>query len=663
MTTRDKTLSTNQAGYLPEVDGLRGLAVLLVVLYHAGIFFTGGFIGVDVFFVISGYLITSILLRDIFADRFSILNFLERRLRRIFPAVSAMVIFTLAIGALGLLKSDYEKFGRSVVAHCFLWSNIFFKNAAGDYFSTPPSHTLLHTWSLSVEEQFYLVFPVLLTLFLVSTGKNHGLLKWLFVLLIFINLLVVILMLQNPKNQRTFFYFTQSRAWEFLCGSLVSVLPRTWQPRRAWERDTIALLGLTCILLPGWLYTKNTLFPGAAAIPPCLGTAAIIWSNLRNPEGRTVDPPTKVGRFLAQRPLLATGLISYSLYLWHWPVLVFFHYGWNDFSKAAWPARLAPVLIAFVLAFLSWRFVETPFRERRLAGSRKAMFICTATVTILLCALGGLISTTAGLPFTRDRLADLNSEASKDWPDRYYVSTAEIESGRVPTLGSSATDSTVRLLVWGDSHSWCAASALADWCRARGFTGEIIAYGGTPPVVDAVFKSKGLEEKAPVWAEAVLRHIRTAGVTDVCLCGFWSLYEELDAALLEKAMRLTIARLTGAGCRVWVLMDAPSLKVDVPRLLARSNWVIGADLHGEWRQTSEIHERNNRVLYQLSRENLGAKFIDPAPHLLDPETSLYRAEKDGVSLYTDNSHLTKRASKLLLGPLFEENLSMPANNF
>lgn len=656
---RDNTLSTDRVGYLPEIDGLRGLAVLLVVIYHAGVFFTGGFVGVDVFFVISGYLITSILLREILASQFSIIAFFERRLRRIFPAAATMIFAALATGAFCFLKSDYETLGKSVVAHCFLWSNVFFKNVAGDYFSASPSHALLHTWSLSVEEQFYLVFPLFLALLLIPNAKRHPMLKWLFAVFIFMNLFVCVLALQNPKNQRAMFYFTQSRIWEFLCGSLIAVLPRNWWLRSAWTREATAFVGLACILLPALFYSKGTTFPGFTAVPPCFGASAIIWSNLRDPSAWFPEPPTKVGRILAQRPLLATGLISYSLYLWHWPVLVFFHYGWNNFNSVDWPARLAPVLIAFALAVLSWRYIEKPFRERQVAITRRAMFTWAGTGTILLCALGGLANTASHLPFARDRLVTLNSDAAKDWPDRYYVSTADIESGRIPKLGSHSTGTNVRFLLWGDSHSWCAASALDDWCKARGVAGEIIGYGGTPPVMDAVFSSDGLREKTPLWAEAVLRHIQTSGVTDVCLSGFWSLYEELDAVLLENALRVTIKRLTEFGCRVWVLMDQPCLEVNVPRLLTRNSWIINGALHGQWRQTSEMHHKKNSVMYQISRENLGATFMDLSHSLLDFETGFYRVEEDGVSLYIDPNHLTKRASKLLLGPLFDEKLIIP----
>jgi peptidoglycan/LPS O-acetylase OafA/YrhL len=657
----DNTLYIGKTGYLPEIDGLRGLAVLLVVIYHAGIFFSGGFVGVDVFFVISGYLITSILLREILDSRFSIIAFWERRLRRILPAAGTMVLAAVATGALCLLKTDYEMLGKSVFAHCFLWSNVFFKNVAGDYFSASPSHALLHTWSLSVEEQFYLLFPLFLALLLIPKAERHSILKWLFVAFIFINLLACMLALQNPKHQRAVFYFTQSRIWEFLCGSLIAVLPRNWCLRSALAREAAAFVGIACILLPALFYSKSTTFPGLAAVPPCLGAAAIIWSNLRDPSAWQPEPPTKVGQILVQRPLLATGLISYSLYLWHWPVLVFFHYGWNDFNSIDWPARLAPLLIAFALGALSWRYIEKPFRERQLAVTRRAMFIWAGTGTILLCALGGLANTTSQPPFARDRLVTLNSEAAKDWPDRHYVSIKDIESGRIPKLGIHSSGTNVRLLLWGDSHSWCAASALDDWCKARGVAGEIIAYGGTPPVMDAVFRSDGLREKTPPWAEAVFRHIQTSRVTDVCLSGFWSLYEEFDAVLLENALRVTIKRLTEVGCRVWVLMDQPCLEVSVPRLLTRNHWIISGALHGQWRQTSEMHHRKNSVMYRLSQEDLGATFLDPSGSLLDLETGLYRVEEDGVSLYIDPNHLTKRASKLLLAPLFDEKLIIPIN--
>lgn len=645
------------SSYRPEIDGLRALAVLSVVFYHAGLSCSGGFVGVDVFFVISGYLITALLLRDIRAGQFSLAGFWERRVRRIFPAAVAMILATLVVGAFLCLKGDYEKVGRSALAQSFMWANVFFKNEAGDYFSQVASHPLLHMWSLAVEEQFYVIFPLVLLLFSRSIVRRPAVLKWVILVFIGISLAVVVVMLMTPKNQRSLFYLMHPRAWELLCGALVAAFPPNWALRRAWAREWVTGLGVAGIVLPVWLYSKTTLFPGLAALPPCLGTAAIIWANQRAQADRAGGPPSWLGRILALRPLVWVGLISYSLYLWHWPVLVFAHHGWNDLSELSWATRFGPVVIAVGIAALSWRWVELPFRELRVASSRRAMFIWAALGTGLVCALGGVVVLSDGQPLPRSTVAQLNDTAMTDWPDRHYVSVAEIEAGRVPRFGSHLPNAPVRLLLWGDSHSWCAGTALAEWCRVRGCAGEIIAYGGTPPLIDAVFMTSGMDKKTPVWAEAVLKHVQHVGIKEVVLAGYWSRYEELDAALLEKALRATIARFTAVGCRVWVLLDVPTLDVNVPRALTRSPWPLAANSHGDWRQTVEQHHQKNKVLYRLADEGLSAGWIDPARFLLDPQTGRYRADVDGVSVYVDNNHLTKRGARLVLLPVF--NAALP----
>jgi hypothetical protein len=283
------------------------------------------------------------------------------------------------------------------------------------------------------------------------------------------------------------------------------------------------------------------------------------------------------------------------------------------------------------------------------------MFTWAAVGTGVVCVLGGLVALTGGLAaLPRSSVAQLNDVAMTDQAHRYYVSVKEIEAGRVPRFGSKLPDAPVRMLLWGDSHSWHAVPALDEFCSSRRVAGEIVSYGLTPPLLDAVFMTSGMDEKTPAWAEAVLKHVHAVGIKDVVLAGFWSAYEERDAALLEKALRTTIARFSAVGCRVWVLMDVPTLNVNVPRVLTRCSWPLEVDSHAAWRQTVEQHHQKNKVLYRLAEEGLTAGFIDPARYLLDPQTGLYRAAHEGVSLYVDNNHLTNQGSRLVLLPVFTE---------
>ena len=348
--------------YRPFIDGLRAVAVLAVLFFHADLGCGGGYVGVDVFFVISGYLITGLILKDMRRGEFRIVSFWERRVRRILPAVAFIVLSSLVAGWFLLLPQGFKELGESATAQTMLVSNIYFwiKSWIGaDYFAPPAEvKPLLHTWSLSVEEQFYLLFPFLLIalgrmsrnsrvpaillLAGVSFGASVGCSYWC------------------PTAN---FYLLPTRAWELLIGAFLAAVSAQRLPS-VWLTESLCSVGLLAVLCAVFFYGRSTRFPGLAALLPCGGTALIIWAN--------GEKLTRVGRVLASRPLVFIGLISYSLYLWHWPMLVFARY-WSA-GPLPRTQRLLLLLASVMFAFLSWRFVETPFRKRRILKSRVQIF-------------------------------------------------------------------------------------------------------------------------------------------------------------------------------------------------------------------------------------------------------------------------------------------------
>jgi peptidoglycan/LPS O-acetylase OafA/YrhL len=342
------------------VDGLRAVAVLLVVGRHLRVsWLSGGFVGVDVFFVISGYLISSMIVPEVRGGAFSLVGFYERRVRRIVPALIVMLAVSAGLAWRYLLPTEMVGFARSLVGALFGFSNVVFWSWAG-YFDGPNElKPLLHTWSLGVEEQFYLVFPLLLLatrwtssdglrrLIWGVTGVSLGAACWMTWYL--------------PADG---FFFAPLRAWELLFGIVVALgyVPAI---RGAVGRNVAAVAGLGMILASGLLYTAKTPFPGVAAIPPCLGAALVIWA-----EG------SWVGRVLGFRPLVFVGLISYSLYLWHWPVQVFWDYAHlldgrreNDWRGIGWVFG-----ISMGAAVVSWALVERPVRMGTMRPGRRALF-------------------------------------------------------------------------------------------------------------------------------------------------------------------------------------------------------------------------------------------------------------------------------------------------
>jgi len=375
------------SGYRPDVDGLRTIAVTAVVIYHAfpGSL-TGGYVGVDVFFVVSGFLITSVIVDDLERGRFSIVDYYGRRARRILPALIVMVLAGLAVGAIILFPGDFQDLARSTAATALFLSNVWFWLDRQDYFADAVEFApLLHTWSLAVEEQFYIVAPLLLALVL-RHGRGPAI-----VAMSAICAAALALSAATSAGSHGFaFYLPLTRAYELGLGALLALVPasRLSLPRSA--REAAAASGLAMIIVAVFAFDGATVFPGVAALLPCVGTALVIAAGS---QGQTV-----VGGLLSLGPLVFVGLVSYSWYLWHWPVLAFtrVHLGTVDLPPSV---ALSAVAGSFGLAVLSWRFVEQPFRRRRgVIAPGTGAFAASAAGIAALVAAAAMVELGGGLP-------------------------------------------------------------------------------------------------------------------------------------------------------------------------------------------------------------------------------------------------------------------------
>ncbi len=367
--------------YRSDVDGLRALAVIPVLLFHIGIS-TGGFVGVDIFFVISGFLITSLIVREQAAGGFSIAGFYERRVRRIAPALLLVLATFLVLSIFALAPSDRENLGKTTLLALASISNFHFAFDV-DYFRRGADvQPLLHTWSLGVEEQFYLVFPLLVT-FLARRRVSMPLVFWgLFALSLAFSSYGAL------NNSTADFYLLPSRAWELLTGSLLAIgaVPKVTSRL---GREALGLVGLALVAGSVLLINGLTPFPGIGALAPCLGAAALIHAG--------VSGPNLASRLLSLKPMVAVGLISYSLYLWHWPILTFQRMGWTFFpydSKIG--AGIVVIGLSVIASWLTWRFVEQPFRGKRMP-TRKVMTIL-GVAALAIAALATVLFATKGLP-------------------------------------------------------------------------------------------------------------------------------------------------------------------------------------------------------------------------------------------------------------------------
>lgn len=645
-------------GYRPDVDGMRALAVVIVVLYHAGIVCRGGFVGVDVFFVISGYLITHLLLRDFKEGRFSMAQFWERRVRRIFPAMFCMVLATFVAGLLLPSPSDLAEMGRVVVAQSLMSANWYYLGLGLDYFTDPGFQPLLHMWSLAVEEQFYLLFPLLLW-----GGRRYFFGRpnrlWIWMLAGFVGSLGLAVV-WLPKNSAAVFYGSPTRAWEILGGALLAAGPAAWFRAGRWLRELSAWAGLLAILVPVRLYSDDTLFPGLAAVPPCLGAMALIWANSAGPASTvgSAGTLTLVGRVLAWRPVVFVGAISYSLYLWHVPVFAYLHYCEPAPKVLPLLYKVIPIAVSFVLALISWRWIETPFRQKRFLADRRALFCSAAAGTLLLLAAGAGTAAFGGFPSRMPSLVIANDAVP---PEPFFgtqVSADEIKVGQIPRIGRAGPGARPEVLLWGDSHAKHTVPAMDSLLLAHGIAGEVITFNGIAPIRSSYLFNRVEGSDSPTWFDATLGHIRESGIRHVVLVARWSLYlKKGNGQRVETELRQVIEQLNALGCRVWILLDTPSYRVSVPRVLMCELFPAGwGPPRGEWRRTEAAHIAENATLYDLAASNLAAQFLDPAAGLLDPSTKTYRVESEGVSLYRDKDHLSESGALRVLLPVLEETL-------
>jgi peptidoglycan/LPS O-acetylase OafA/YrhL len=429
--------------YRPDIDGLRAIAVLPVLLYHAGVAgFSGGYVGVDIFFVISGFLIASIITKDIELKRFSFLSFYERRMRRIFPALFAVALFCVAAATILFEPKDFIQFGKSLLAMAAFISNLFFWRQAGTegYFGFSSVLALLHTWSLSVEEQFYIFFPVSLIL-LRRWAKGYASNCLLFV----IAASFAVSAWEAIYRPFSAFYLLAPRAWELLIGAFLAMQPMPPLNGRV-VRELAGIAGLGMIAYAIVAFDRQTDFPGLNALFPCLGAWLIIYAGK--------DGASYVKTLLSLSPLVFIGVISYSLYLWHWPIIIFSK---HFFVRALSDKETVIVLLCSLLAgFISFVFIESPFRRKESAVSRRQVYGFGIAASIVSITLGFLIYWYQGFPQRHDettsQIVMKNSTRKSDYDRRCGNFSADVHTIADMDLCKIGSETSHDVLFWGDSQ-------------------------------------------------------------------------------------------------------------------------------------------------------------------------------------------------------------------
>ena len=628
--------------YRPDIDGLRAVAVLSVVLFHAGVpGLTGGYVGVDIFFVISGYLITTILLQDQ-----SIIRFYQRRARRILPALFAVLAVVLLLGTALMLPHDLTAMAKSAAATIAFLSNVWFWRQS-DYFAIATElWPLLHTWSLGVEEQFYIVFPIVVR---IARRLPRPWLAALFALLALLSFAMSVYGIQHVKTTLVF-YLSPTRAWELLVGSILAtgVLPSL---RGRGLRSLLALAGLVAVVLPVFLYGRDTEFPGTMALPPVLGAAALIWAG--------TGGPTLVSPLLSARPMIFVGLISYSLYLWHWPVLAFARYVSVDPLPPLWIA--GAIGAAFAAAVLSWRYVERPFRRHSLPD--RTVWLFSLGGILLLGGASLAIIAAKGLPGRfPPALVALNEDSGTTWrcPVTRFVRFGDFYACRLNLPSGDPRDADV--VLWGDSHAQMYAPALMTALGTR--RGLLVNANGCAPVLgDAITPECGSVQRGNY---ALIRAL-PAGT--VILAQNWPQYRDEAGARLGRdplpaeryqdgirRLREVVAGLRAAGKQVLLIGPIAIPGYDVASIAPRE-----LRFHGRLRQPTSMTRQDYRAEY--------ANVIDAEEQLArDPGVRLIRIDdavcdaarcgfiRDGHAVFADYSHFTTPAAERL-APVFAEALA------
>lgn len=650
-------LSAISIGYRPEVDGLRAVSVVAVILYHAGIsHFSGGFVGVDAFFVISGYVITLAILKEQSEGNFSFAGFYERRARRILPALALVTLCCFPFALAWMTQEDFLDFSKSVAALSVFASNIYFW-LEGNYFA-PEAATrpLLHTWSLGIEEQFYLLWPVAIVLL------------WRFGLKVILAFLIVTSCIGVGLAQSLWYsdsiatyYLPHTRLWELEIGAICAIA-HVWYGRS--ENSLLAALGLAMVACAIFLFDDSTPFPSFYALIPTIGAGLFI---------SFAGPRTIPGQLLALRPVVFIGLLSYSAYLWHQPLFAFARIRSLDPLSSGQMSLL--IVATFALAAASWRWVETPLRHRgrgRLL-ERRSVFAAAATTTAVLVGLASYGIANGGENFVNEQISQQMKEISGTYPTQNTKCSKSLNVGstRAGFCISLNAPHSKKIAVVGDSHSGQIFPAFWAAAKTDGYDVYRALLGGCPPLYGGyMIRGEYVADTCARYGRLLVKRLAEVGVDEVYLVANWSNYDgtsahyQLSNSAIPVAsekyeetfvnlVRRTIREYSAKGIKVTIVRQVPwqvrDPRIVYPRLLL-SGLSSDANLSFVRAQSvtrAEHRSRQAKVNRLLDRAaKSGARVVDLTDDLCDAEICPMGTDKQAY--YLDYHHLSANGAALLI---------------
>jgi peptidoglycan/LPS O-acetylase OafA/YrhL len=625
--------------YRPDIDGLRALAVLAVIFFHAEVpGFAGGYVGVDVFFVISGYLITQFLLFDSNrCARAKLGNFYARRARRILPALLITCAGVALIGWLSLVPDELVMLGKHLAAAPVFLSNLAAWSDGSGYFERSyAAAPLRHLWSIAVEEQFYLGYPLLLLMIARYMPRRQTLVITVLALL---SLLLCIWASHHRAGAN--YYALPTRAWELLLGGLLSLTAVA--PRSRFVREITAATGVAVLVATVWLYDPERIsYPGPYSLLPCAATALLLAAGT----GAGSAP----NRLLAWSPLVSIGLISYSLYLWHLPLLGFAAY--YSIAPLSGFERAAVIAGVFALGALSYSVIERPVRQRTFLKSPRALLLGASAASALVLAAGLLLWNSDGFPqrLSAPERALLGTPDIADLVRCTTVSLEQIRTARVCRF-DPPEPAGANVLLWGDSHALSVLPAFRDLSVRRHMTLYFVVKSSCWPVLAGLDRTHGAHAQVACEAfnSAVVDLVRDIKPALVILGGHWNDQNFAAAPWLEipegelaftAALRQTVRALAGAGGgAVCLVLDVPRLKYPASHALviAQRRGIPDDFLTVTRADALAPVQRIEAQVRALAQAGV-LRFADPKAALCPGPTCLYKAA--GRSLYFDRDHLS-----------------------
>ena len=645
--------------YRKEIDGLRTIAVLPVILFHAGALgFSGGYVGVDIFFVISGYLITSIILEEKIEGSFSILNFYERRARRILPALIWVLLLTSITAFLLMSPSELEDYSNSLISVTTFSSNIFFYVESGYFATASDEKPLLHTWSLAVEEQYYIVFPILISS-LWFVGRNK------LTMIVTIAALISLSFSQylaDAGHKNLNFYLIFSRGWELLFGSLIALLSlHERKIKRIW-REALGLIGLVLIGYSIIFFDKTTPFPSIYGLIPVVGTCLVIIAT---------DATSLLGRFLSHKFLVFIGLLSYSLYLWHQPILAFIRL--KTIGEPSIIMIFGAILATFIAAYLSYMYVERPFKNKT-RFPRVLIFRFSFLAIIFVTSFGLIGSLSDGFPDRLQQHVNLDSIQASYLRDKCHTKGKDYLE---PKKACRYFGKNVEWATFGDSHMVETTLALANILEPSGEGVLHLSFSGCPPALYFDTVKLGCSD----WISESLEYLKADQSIKNVLVGFryssflfgaqtndypnipnekpniqinqFSKTDGESANLREVywvSLSAIIDQLLSAGKQVYLLYPIPELPAHIGKLATPfSIFNKGPLINLRETTTREYYlKRNAYILDKFDSLSQHSNLIAIKPFESLCSSNHCPAVVDGQALYFDDNHLSVFGARRLL---------------